>query len=223
LRKLASAFVGVGLRIIIRIIARADTGEFKNVPAKGPLIIVFNHVNFLEVPLLYLRLRPRPVHYLAKSETWKLRFRGWMADNWGSVPVVRGGNPAPALNRTGELLARGHIILISPEGTRSETGILGPARSGAVLAALKNDAIILPVAHYGSENIRNNLRRLKRTRVVYRVGRPFRIVGERHPGSLERSRLTDAVMRELALILPEKYRGRYAEVPFNPDLLEYTI
>ncbi|MCK5736542.1 MAG: 1-acyl-sn-glycerol-3-phosphate acyltransferase, partial [Spirochaetaceae bacterium] len=89
MRQIASLIVGAVTRLLIRILANAETGCLKSIPGKGPLIIIFNHVNFLEVPLLYLRLKPRRVHYMAKSETWEKPFLGWMADNWKAIKVYR--------------------------------------------------------------------------------------------------------------------------------------
>lgn len=221
MRKITSAVVGATARLLIRIISRTETGDLKSIPNTGPLIVIFNHVNFLEVPLLYLRLRPRKVHYMAKSETWEKPFRGWMADNWQSIRVNRGGNPLEAFVKAGKLLEQGHILLISPEGTRSEDGILSRGREGTVLLALQNNAVIIPVGHTGAENIRKNMRQLRRTRVEYKTGKPFRLNGSNHPDRDERKHLTDALMRELAELLPMKQRGIYRDLPFNHELLEY--
>ena len=157
-------FNGV-LRLLIRAIAAVDTSEFAKIPAEGPLIIIFNHVNFLEVPLLYLRLLPRKVHYMAKSETWRRSLRGWVATNWKSVPVIRGGDPTGAFAEAAEYLKRGEIILMAPEGTRSGDGVLRRGRAGAALLALQTHTPLLPVVHWGAEEIKENLRRLRRTRV----------------------------------------------------------
>jgi 1-acyl-sn-glycerol-3-phosphate acyltransferase len=185
------------------------------------LIIIFNHVNFLEVPLLYLRLKPRRVHYIAKSETWNKRFSGWMADNWQSVKVERAAPSLKAFQAARELLDKGEILLISPEGSRSEDGILRKGREGAVLMALENDSIIIPVGHTGAEKIRDNMRRLKRTRVRYRVGKAFRLIGNRHPAKEIRTELTTVMMKEIASLLPKEQRGIYKDLQVKPGLLDY--
>jgi hypothetical protein len=47
------------LRSITSLICRIDDAEFASIPGQGPLIIYTNHVNILEIPILYTRLRPR--------------------------------------------------------------------------------------------------------------------------------------------------------------------
>lgn len=210
MRRLLQRIVNGVLRLLIRIIAAADTTEFSRIPAEGPLIIIFNHVNFLEVPLLYLRLLPRRIHYMAKTETWKTSVRGWVASNWNSIPVNRGGDPTGAFTEAAGYLRNGDIILMSPEGTRSEDGILRPGRAGAALLALQTGAPLLPVVHWGSEEIKVNLRRFRRTRVTWRVGEPMELVGSAHPRREERMAHADAMMRRIAGLLPEQYRGEYS-------------
>jgi len=222
LRTAVSALIEIGLRIAIKLISRPDTGTLDQLPQNGPMIIIFNHVNFLEVPLLYLKLQPRKVHYLAKSETWNRPFMGWMADNWYSVRVERYENPLEAFGKAREYLNDGHILLISPEGSRSEDGVLRRGRGGTAVLALQNDAIIIPVGHSGAEKIPKNLKRLVRTRVKYSCGRPFRLKGSAHPEKRERMLLTEALMRELAVLLPPEQRGIYAESLFDEELVEYV-
>ena len=197
------------LRLIIWIIASVDTGEFSNIPTKGPLIIIFNHVNFLEVPLLYLRLLPRKVHYMAKKETWDTPLGGWVATNWKAIPVIRGGDPSRAIHEAEACLKRGEIILMSPEGTRSEDGIMRQGRAGAAVLALETGTALLPVAHFGAEKIKGNLQRFQRTRVTYRVGNDFKLKGSRHPDRDERMVQATVMMSKLAALLPEEYRGVY--------------
>lgn len=221
MRRLLSGIVDIGLRIIIRIIAAADTSELRSIPKNGPLILVFNHVNFLEVPLLFLRLKPRKVHYLAKSETWNKPFMGWMADNWESVRIRRGMNPVEEFHSAGEFLAEGEILLIAPEGSRSEDGILKKGRGGTVLIALQNDAVIIPIGHTGAEKVRFNLRRIKRTAVQYRVGKPFKLTGNSHPSKEQRLELSDAIMNELAQLLPRDQRGIYRDMEIGPGLINF--
>ncbi len=222
MRKAASLIVEVGLRIIVRVLARFNTGCLKAIPETGPLIIIFNHVNFLELPLLYLWLKSRPINFMAKAETWNHPFLGWMADNWKTIKVYRGEHPMEAFKKAGRILDKGRILIVSPEGTRSTSGTLGKGREGTVLLALHNNAVIIPIGHTGAENIHENIKKFKRTRLSLEVGRPFRLKGSPHPGKALREQLTEAMMRELAVLLPETQRGIYKDTPFNAELLEYT-
>ena len=59
------------VRVILGIACRIDRSELAKVPRKGPLILVTNHVNFLEAPLLYAFLDPRNIAGFAKADTWR--------------------------------------------------------------------------------------------------------------------------------------------------------
>ena len=80
------------IRGLVGLLCRVDDAQLALVPARGPLILVANHINFLEVPLLYTYLQPRPVTGLAKAETWAwdcaaTRARGtcpW--SSWTAIP-----------------------------------------------------------------------------------------------------------------------------------------
>ncbi len=59
-----------------RLACRIDDRELNRIPARGPLLLVTNHVNFLEIPLVLSHLQPRPVTGLAKAETWNSPLMG---------------------------------------------------------------------------------------------------------------------------------------------------
>jgi len=74
----------------------------------------------------------------------------------------------------------------------------------------------MPFVFYGNENIQLNLRKYRRTPMVLKAGAPFRLKAQSsNPDKLMRRELTDAIMYEIARLLPEEYRGKYAEI--DPD------
>jgi 1-acyl-sn-glycerol-3-phosphate acyltransferase len=107
-------------------------------------------------------------------------------------------------------LAKGHILAVAPEGTRSGDGRLRNGQPGVVMLALRSGAPILPVAYYGGERFRHNLPRLRRTDFRVRIGRPFFLDthGEQVTGDLRRI-MVDEIMYQVAALLPEEYRGYY--------------
>jgi 1-acyl-sn-glycerol-3-phosphate acyltransferase len=68
--------VSGAIRLVTGLAYCVDDGRLRRVPSTGPLFLVANHVNFLEAPLVFVRLRPRPVTGFAKAEGWD---NGWMA------------------------------------------------------------------------------------------------------------------------------------------------
>jgi len=200
------------VRAIIRAMCRVEGAELSRVPLKGPLIIVTNHVNFLEAPLLYSLLYPRDIAGFAKAETWRNPFLALLASAWECVPVERGGKDMLSMRLALGALSRGRMLNVMPEGTRSRDGRLGKGHGGVVAMALRSSAPILPIAHFGGESIWRNLRRVRRTRVRIRVGEVFRL---REPESgrakSSRAEAADEIMLRIAELLPPEYRGAYAD------------
>jgi 1-acyl-sn-glycerol-3-phosphate acyltransferase len=192
---------------------RVDDHELPRVPVSGPLLLVCNHVNFLEIPLVLSHLQPRRVTGLAKAETWNSPVMGVLFNLWGAIPVRRGEGDVAAIRRVLEALDAGMIVAIAPEGTRSGDGCLRRAKPGIGLLAAHSKAPILPVAYYGHEGIWSNLRRLRRTDFHIRVGPILRVRANGQWTAERRQALADQVMYQIAALLPERYRGAYADSP----------
>jgi 1-acyl-sn-glycerol-3-phosphate acyltransferase len=118
-----------------------------------------------------------------------------------------------AMRKSLEALRKGYILGVAPEGTRNRTGALIQAQPGIVTIAQHSDAPLMPLANWGGENFRRNLGKLKRTHFFIRVGKIFTLDthGERMTGAL-RQRIADDMMYKVAALLPEKYRGAYADL-----------
>lgn len=210
---IAARVVNTTLKGLTRAICRVDDSQLVHVPEQGPLIIVGNHVNFLEVPLLFTHLQPRPVTGFAKAETWDNPAMAVLFDLWGAIPLRRGEADVEALRRGLEALGKGQILAVAPEGTRSGDGRLGRGHPGVVLLALRSGAPLLPVVYHGGESLRRNLASLKRTDFHIAVGSPFRLeAGGGRVTREMRQAMTDEIMYQLAALLPPDYRGCYADL-----------
>lgn len=195
---------------LLKIACRIDSREMDNIPLKGPAIIIFNHINFLEVPLLYTHLLPRHVYGIAKKETWKNPFFRFLANRWNGIPLDREGSPVEMFRTAGELLKKEEAMLvIAPEGTRSNDGKLRKGKPGVVLMAVHAGVPVIPVAHYGGEKFWDNIKRFRRTPFTIKVGDPFVFEAPEKMTKEKRRELTDFAMRKLAELLPEEYRGVY--------------
>jgi 1-acyl-sn-glycerol-3-phosphate acyltransferase len=212
--RLAYNAVTSGLKGLTAIVCDIDTSEIAKVPAHGPLILYLNHINFLDVPLIYCRLLPRPVTGFAKSETWDHPLLGPLFTLWGAIPLHRGEADTTALRKGLEVLEKGQILGITPEGTRSGDGVLLRAHPGIVSVAIHSGAPLLPIALWGNERFQGNLRKLRRTPVNIRVGDPLHVeTGSQRPRSAARQAIADELMYHLAELLPLAYRGVYATPP----------
>lgn len=201
------------IETLIKMACRVHDAQIARVPLHGPLIIIANHINFLEVPVMYVHTQPRPVTGFAKAEHWANPFTAWLFDVFDAIPLERGEADMDAIRAALAALEAGRILVIAPEGTRSYHGRLQKGRPGTAMVALHSGAPVLPLVYYGGEKLKENLKRLRRTDFHIVVGEPFRIDtgGERVTRQI-RQQITDEMMYQLAALLPPEYRGIYADL-----------
>jgi 1-acyl-sn-glycerol-3-phosphate acyltransferase len=202
------------IRLAARLVLRVQVTGLEHMPTHGPVILVINHINFIEPLLLYVLL-PRQVIALAKVELWGNPISRLVAQSWGSIPIRRGELDLNAIRRALQLLQQGGVLGLAPEGTRSHHGRLQRGRPGIALLALRApDTLILPAAVYGQEQFYHSLRRLRRTAVQVVIGQGFYLRAE--PGRVThemRQAISDEIMMRIASLLPPQYRGVYGEMP----------
>ena len=182
------------------------------------MILAINHINSLEVPLLFAHLQPRRLIGLAKIETWDNKFMGWLFDLWESIPIQRGEADLQAVRRCLAALSSGNILGVAPEGTRSYDGKLLCGQPGIVLISLHSKAPILPIVHWGGEDFSRNIKRFRRTDFHIRVGRPFSLDAKgKKVDRKVRQAMVNEIMYQMAILLPEAYRGNYANCAPPPQ------
>jgi 1-acyl-sn-glycerol-3-phosphate acyltransferase len=205
------------VRLLARFLVRVHVVGLENVPKNTSLIVMMNHINFLDGPLI-LSIIPRDILIMTKYETFHDPVLGPLARLYGAFPVRRGEVDRQALREAEKVLTEGKALLYSPEGHRSGHGRLQRARAGLAYLALRTDAPILPVAITGIELFRSNIVRLRRTDAYVTIGKPFHFVkaAELTPHEL-RQELTAQAMYQLAKLMPEHYRGFYQDVSQASD------
>jgi 1-acyl-sn-glycerol-3-phosphate acyltransferase len=195
------------------VLCKIDTSQLKKIPASGPLILISNHINFLEVPVLLPRLAPRSLTGFVKKQTYENAFFSFLFTTWGGIPIRRGEPDLDAFQKGLDALKDGKIMAISPEGTRSNNGKLKVGYPGVVLIAERSGAPIYPVVHFGGEYFWQNFKKLKRTDFKVIVGNPFHV--DMHGTALSREvrqQVADEIMYQMAALLPEENRGIYSEL-----------
>ncbi len=188
----------------------------ENVPKHGSSLVISNHLHNSD-PILLVAAYPRPLLWMAKKEVFSVPFVGWVADSAGAFPVDRGSADRQSLRNAERLLHEGYLVGVFPEGTRSTTGGLKDVYPGVAMIASRTGAPIIPTAIFGTERLpfngkKGSRRGTGRHRVIVRMGEPFHLP-EREAGEkrLSMSDLTDFMMLKVAELLPEQYRGIYAE------------
>ena len=125
------------------------------IPRTGPAIIVSNHISFIDpFALGYLcRRRNRQIHFLAKSELFKIPLLGWFLRSCGQIPVERGtSKAAESLKGAQVVLSDSRLVGIYPESTMPEDLVQLPIKSGAIRLASKTNAPIIVVGTWGAHN-----------------------------------------------------------------------
>ena len=119
-------------------------------------------------------------------------------------------------------MEQGGLLIIAPEGTRSKTEMMQEGKMGVAFLAGKSGYPILPVAVTGTEDrgVVDNLKRFRRIKIVVKAGDLFNIEIPKGKGREEAMRAaTNEIMCRIGAMLPEKYRGVYADYPRLKELI----
>ena len=201
--------VKVIVSLILRILARIEIVGVENVPPKGPYIVICNHLGRFDPPLLLIALPVRMI-VLAASKYQNHPIFGPLLSSMGAIYVRRGEVDRQALRACRDALERGGILGMAPEGTRSPMGALQEGHTGVAYLASRTGVPILPVAITGTEKITASLKRFRRDRVKAVIGETFTLPDiEGKATGQQLKELTELIMRHLAGMLPEEYRGVY--------------
>ena len=188
---------------------------FEQLPESGPAILCANHVSFLDSAFLMIQA-PRNISFVGKSEyldSWKTRR---LFPALGMIPIDREGGEKStvALEAAEQVLRRGELFGIFPEGTRSRDGMLYKGKTGAARLALKIGCPIFPVGIVGTKEIQPPDAKLPKLggRVSITIGKsvlPERYA-HRSDDHLLLREMTDEVMFEIQSITGQQYRNVYA-------------
>jgi 1-acyl-sn-glycerol-3-phosphate acyltransferase len=136
-------------RIVATVVFDLKVWGLENIPENGGVLLVANHQSFLDPIIIAVRLR-RPVSYMARSGLFENPFLSWLIRSLHAFPVRQGEGDLGAIKESIRRLRDGHVLNIYPEGSRTETGELGPIEPGVSLIVRRAGVPIVPVAIDGS-------------------------------------------------------------------------
>ena len=211
------------IRLIFNLIARVDVRGYEHLPKDTSFVIATNHLGIVDVPIAFYAL-DRWDMFVVIGEKWRdVGLFRWIGKHFNFIFIDRFNPDIKALRTIITLMEKNNILVIAPEGTRSRTGALNEAKPGVSYLATKLNRPIVPVAIIGTEDkaLFGNLKKLRRAHIIVTAGKPFMLPPlPRENRDAVLKQYTDDIMCHIAALLPEKYRGVYAEHPGLKDLLQ---
>jgi 1-acyl-sn-glycerol-3-phosphate acyltransferase len=165
-------------RLYFRMRIKRDRRRLNALAAQErPLIVVFNHASYLDVPAVGVSLGLKLMRQMTlpgKKELFEDAKTRWLVDNISVIPVDRELADTSAVRGLLRALQQGRYILISPEGTRSPDGIVRPFQVGFAKLAHKANALVLPVGIQGAAQALPRGTHLPRPRrLIVSIGEPL--------------------------------------------------
>lgn len=215
------SFLSWLIRFIINLIAHVEIRNLENIPAKGGFVIATNHLGRLDVALLFYALEGNFILPVAEKYEHHWLY-GPIGNAMGALWLDRFNADVRSVR---EILARmkaGGILVIAPEGTRSKTEAMAEGKPGVAYLAMKAGMPIVPIALAGTEDrvVIERLKHFNKSEIKIVVGPAFMlppVKGREREAALKQ--YTDEIMCRIGALLPEKYRGVYAEHPRLKELL----
>jgi 1-acyl-sn-glycerol-3-phosphate acyltransferase len=209
--------------MLFNIFARVKVTGYENLPTKGSFVIATNHLGIVDAPIAFYAL-DRWDMYLMIGEKWeKVGLFRWLGKYFNFIFIDRFNPDIKALRKIISLMEKDNILVIAPEGTRSRVGSLIEGKPGVSYLATKLNRPIVPVAITGTEDksLFGSLKKLRRAHVTVTAGEAFTLPPlPRENRDAVLKQYTDEIMCHIAALLPEEYRGVYADHPRLKELLD---
>ena len=198
------------VRPVIRLLLAVRVTGGADFPRTGPVLIAANHLSYFDIPFLLIFM-PRPPIFVAKQEVTNFPLAGWLLRQLGTVSLRRGESDRRAIRHSLAVLENDDALLIFPEGTRSRGGGLLAGLPGVGLLARRSTVPLVTAAITGTEKL--TLRSFFRCGLTLTIGSPVTLEAltpnSRRATAAE---ITEALMQQLAALMPPEYRGHYADV-----------
>ena len=142
-RKIPQSLIRFLLTFAIGRRYRVEIMGFKNIPESGGLLLLGNHISWIDWAIIQMA-SPRLIHFVMEKSIYRKWYLQWFLDLFDVVPVSAGSS-RNALENVTRLLNDGKAVCLFPEGTISRTGQLTEFKGGYELAAAAaTSGVILP-------------------------------------------------------------------------------
>jgi 1-acyl-sn-glycerol-3-phosphate acyltransferase len=206
-------------RGIFRVLGRVKIVGTENIPYGRPYVVAMNHVSIFDPPFV-AAFWPEGLEIIGAEDVFAKPGQGQLLKLYGVIPVHRGDYDRALLTRIIRIIKSGFPLLIAPEGGRSHVTAMQRAKPGIAYIIERTGVPVLPVALIGTtEDYWQRAKRGGRPLLEMRIGRPIHLPEITSRGTEKhqaRQKNADLVMSYLAGLLPQEYRGVYAESALSP-------
>ncbi len=211
------------IRLFLPLFANVKMTGLENLPAEGGFVVASNHLGRLDTVVMLFAMDREDI-ILPTAEKYQ--------NHWFFNPVVRGmggifiDRQNPDISILRDVIKRmrnGSLLAIAPEGTRSKTETLQEGKPGVVFFAAQAKVPIVPACMTGTEDrvFKENLLKFRKTDITVKVGPAYQMEMDKNLSREEAlQKATDDLMCRIAALLPESYRGVYAN---HPGLAKHLI
>jgi 1-acyl-sn-glycerol-3-phosphate acyltransferase len=206
-------------RGVFHTLGRIKISGQENIPYGKPYVVAMNHVSIFDPPFVGA-FWPEQLEIIGAADVFDKPGQGLVLKAYGVIPVHRGDYDRVLLTKIIHIIRSGFPLLIAPEGGRSHVPAMRRAKSGVAYIIEQTGEPVVPAALVGTtEDFWQRAKRGERPALEMRIGKPIVLPeitvkgNERHEA---RQHNADLVMRHLAGLLPEEYRGVYAESAIFP-------
>lgn len=186
--------------------------DAKNVPQSGGLLLASNHQSYLDPVLCGVGL-PRRLNFLARDTLFINPVFRVLIKSLNAIPVKRGQSDLAAMKEVISRCKQGKIVCLYPEGTRTETGKIAPAKPGFGLLARRANVPIVPMVIEGAFD------HWPKGKSIFSIGGRISICYDKPIWPEQVKKMTEKQLAQLLTsrlrIMQNKLRMRHGQKPFD--------
>jgi 1-acyl-sn-glycerol-3-phosphate acyltransferase len=207
-------FIKPVFRFLFNILAPITITGKENIPYGQAYMVAINHISLFEAPFV-TSFWPEMLEGMGASDIWQKKGQNILVDWYGGIKVHRGEYDRNLIDVVVNVLESGYPMLIAPEGGRTHKPGMRRAMPGIAFILEKARVPVVPVGVVGTtDDFAKKAISFKRPSLELHIGKPFHlppIEGSGQQRRESRQRNADLVMGHIAALLPEEYRGVYAD------------
>ncbi|GKX67738.1 lysophospholipid acyltransferase family protein [Inconstantimicrobium mannanitabidum] len=220
-KKVRVALVRKGVRGYIKKYADLEVNGLENIDnAKGPIIFICNHLSNADALILHELLKDSDPYFVAGVKLTTDPVTNFGMEMVKTINIKPNSADKEAMTNIVKTVKEGNNLFIFPEGTRSRTGAMIEARKGILLIVRLTKATVIPIGISGTEKVLPIRQdgdmggeRWQQGRVKVNIGTAVSLPAKEKDEAKHdyEDRCLTTLMKSIAKLLPESYRGVYGE------------